>query len=63
MNEKSIHDLAVAYAQIKLLNYQEELKNRPDYNPFMCDSEEIYEYAKAYRFAQLNFEQEYDKLD
>lgn len=63
MDENHIHDLAVAYAQAKLLNYQEELKKQPDYNPFMCDSKEIYEYAKAYRFALLNFEQEYDEID
>ncbi len=63
MDEKTIHDLAVAYAQVKLMNYQEELKKRPDYNPFMGDSEEIYQYAKAYQFVLNNIENEYDKID
>ena len=62
MDEKSIHDLAVAYAQVKLMNYQEKLKKQPDYTPFMGDSEEIYLYAKAYRFALDNLENEYDKI-
>lgn len=63
MDEKTIHDLAVAYAQVKLMNYQEELKKRPGYNPFMGDSEEIYQYAKAYQFVLNNIENEYDKID
>lgn len=63
MDEQRIHELAIAYAQVKLLNYQEELKKLPDYNPFMADSEEVREYAKAYKFALLNFEHEYDSLD
>lgn len=62
MTEQQLHDLAVAYAQVKLLNYQEELKKHPDYNPFMCDSDEIYEYAKAYHFALDNFENKFDEI-
>lgn len=62
MDEKYIHDLAVAYAQVKLQNYQETLKNQSDYHPFECDSEEVYLYAKAYRFALDNFENEFDKI-
>lgn len=62
MDEQRIHELAVAYAQIKLLNYQEELKQKPDYSPFKSNSEEIFQFVKAYRFALDNIENEYNDI-
>lgn len=62
MDEQRIHELAVAYAQIKLLNYQEELKKKPDYSPFKSNSEEIYQFVKAYQFALDNIEVEHDDV-
>lgn len=55
MNEKSIHDLAVAYAQVKLQHYQEEYGKSGD-------NEEIYQYVKAYRFALDNIENAWDDI-
>lgn len=56
MDEKFIHDLAVAYAQVKLQHYQ------PEYGK-SCDSEEIYQYIKAYRFALDNIESAWDEIN
>jgi len=55
MTEQQLHDLAVAYAQVKLMQFQSE-------HGKSGDSEEIYEYAKAYRFALDNFENEFEKI-
>ena len=33
MNEQQLHEIAVAYAQVKLRAYQEEHKDAIDYNP------------------------------
>lgn len=38
MNEQQLHEIAVAYAQVKLRAYQEEHKDAIDYNPLSCDS-------------------------
>lgn len=62
MNENHIHDLAVAYAQAKLMSHYEKLKNQPDFEPFSCDSDEMKSFAKAYRFALDNFENEFDEI-
>lgn len=62
MTEQQLHELAVAYAQVKLQAYQDEHKDVIDYNPLSCDSDEIHHYAKAYRFALDNFEHEFDKI-
>lgn len=56
MDEKSIHDLAVAYAQVKLQHYQDEYGKS-------CDEEELYQFAKAYKFALTNFEQNFNEVD
>jgi hypothetical protein len=56
MDEKILHDLAVAYAQVKLTQFQDEYGKSGD-------SDELYEFAKAYRFAIDNFESEYDKIN
>lgn len=58
MTNKELHELAIAFAQVKLLNHQ---KNN-EY-PLSSDSEELHYFAKMYRFAQLNLEREYDELD
>lgn len=47
MTEQQLHEIAVAYAQIKLRAYQEEHKDVIDYNPLSCDSKEMYHFAKA----------------
>lgn len=62
MDEKQLHDLAVAYAQVKLQAYQEEHKDVIDYSPLSCDSDEMHYFAKAYRFALDNFEHEFDEI-
>ena len=62
MTEQQLHELAVAYAQVKLQAYQDEHKDVIDYNPLSCDSDEIHHYAKAYRFALDNFEHEFDEI-
>lgn len=56
MDEQRIHELAVAYAQVKLQHYQEEYGKE-------CDEKELLEYARAYKFALFNFEKNYDSLD
>ena len=55
MDEKTLHDLAIAYAQVKLTQFQSEYGKS-------SDSEELYEFAKAYRFALDNLENEFDKI-
>ena len=56
MNEQQLHEVAVAYAQVKLRAYQEEHKDVIDYNPLSCDSKEMY------HFALDNFEHELDEV-
>lgn len=55
MDEKHIHDLAVAYAQVKLQHYQNEFGKS-------CYEEELYIYAKAYHFALENFETKFNDI-
>lgn len=62
MTEQRLHELAVAYAQMKLRAYQENQKDTIDYNPLLCDSDELYHFAKAYRFALDNFENEFNEI-
>lgn len=62
MTEQQLHELAVAYAQVKLQAYQDEHKDVIGYNRLSCDSDEIHHYAKAYRFALDNFEHEFDEI-
>lgn len=56
MDEQRIHELAVAYAQVKLRHYQAEYGKT-------CDEKELREYAKAYKFALTNFEQNFNSLE
>ena len=62
MTEQQLHEIAVAYAQVKLQAYQEQQKDVIGYNPFSGDSKEMYHFAKAYRFALDNFEHELDEV-
>ena len=62
MTEQRLHELAVAYAQMKLRAYQENQKDTIDYNPLSCDSDELYHFARAYRFALDNFENEFNEI-
>ena len=62
MTEQRLHELAVAYAQMKLRAYQENQKDTIDYNSLSCDSDELYHFAKAYRFALDNFENEFNEI-
>lgn len=59
MDDKEIHQLAVAYAQAKLL--VSHLKEKDSNNE--CDSEEIYQFLKMYRFALENIPEEWKKID
>lgn len=56
MDEQRIHELAIAYAQVKLQHYQDEYGKT-------CDEDELHEYAKAYKFALVHFEEQYNSLD
>ena len=62
MTEQQLHEIAIAYAQVKLRAYQEEHKDDINYDPLSCDSNEMYHFAKAYRFAVDNFENELDSI-
>lgn len=62
MNQQQLHEIATAYAQVKLQAYQEEHKDVIDYSPLSCDSDELHYFAKAYRFAVDNFENELDSI-
>lgn len=56
MTEQQLHELAVAYAQVKLQHYQAEYGKS-------CEEDELYQYAKAYKFALVNFEKNYNSVD
>lgn len=62
MTSQQLHEIAIAYAQVKLQVYQEQHKDAVDYNPVSCDSDELHYFAKAYRFAVDNFENELDSI-
>lgn len=62
MTSQQLHEIAIAYAQVKLQVYQEQHKDAVDYNPMSCDSDELHYFAKAYRFAVDNFENELDSI-
>lgn len=62
MNEQQLHEIAVAYAQVKLQAYQEQNKDVINYNPTSCDPEELRYFAKAYAYALDNFESELEDI-
>jgi hypothetical protein len=55
LDASKIHELSIAYAQVKLINYQKEYGKS-------CDEQELYEFAKAYQFALDNFENAFDQI-
>ncbi len=57
MNEKVRHDLAIAYAQVKLLRYQRE---KPEDHYCNC---ELRDFLKAYNYAYIQLEVEWNDLD
>lgn len=63
MNEQQLHEIAVAYAQIKLKEYQLEqhAKHKTSYNSESNDDEVKY-YAKMYKTIIEQFETEYDNI-
>ncbi len=58
MDEKSIHDLAVAYAQAKLVKEQNGIGYNLDHT-----SEEIRSFLKSYHFALLHIPEEDKEID
>lgn len=56
MNQQQLHEIATAYAHVKLQAYQEEHKDVIDYSPLSCDSDEMH------YFALDNFEHEFDEI-
>lgn len=63
MTEQQLHEVAVAYAQVKLQAYQEQQKDVIGYDPFYGDSDEMKAFARAYKFALENFENELENID
>lgn len=63
MDKQSIHDLAVAFATVKLKEYQLEQKAKRN-QPFFSESDddEIRYYAKMYKLVIDRFEIEYDEI-
>ena len=57
MSDSAIHDLAVAYAQAKLLQYQQEHPENGGY------SEEIRDFLKWYHFAVIHIPSENKEID
>lgn len=57
MDEKTIHDLAIAYAQVKLLRIQREYPDRDGSNS------ELRSFVKAYCYARYQIPLEYEDLD
>ena len=58
MDEKSIHDLAVAYAQAKLVKEQNGIGYNLDHT-----SGEIRSFLKSYHFALLHIPEEDKEID
>ena len=57
MTDKEIHDLAVAYAQVKLAQYQQE-------NPKYRGTDlEIRSFLKSYYFAKIHIPEEDENID
>lgn len=57
MNEKTLHELALAFATVKLQEYQKE------HSTTSSDSKEVDYFLKMYKFALDNLENEYQSLD
>lgn len=57
MDDRKIHDLAVAFAQAKLIGNQSVLGNPKD-----SDTEDIHNFLKDYKFALDNIQNEWDDI-
>ena len=58
MDDKTIHDLAVAYAQAKLIKDQSNDNDCLDFT-----SDEIRSFLKSYHFAQIHIPEEDKEID
>ena len=63
MDAQHIHELAVAFAQTKLIKENMEEKNLAVHSPFSSDEDEIRDFLKAYRYALDSIELVWDDLD
>ncbi len=63
MDEQRIHELAIAFAQTKLIKANVEDKTLAGHSPFASDTEEIYQFVKSYRFALDNIQNAWDDID
>lgn len=63
LDEQRIHELAVAFAQAKLIKANMEEKTLAGHSPFSSDYREIEDFIKAYRFALDNIEFAWNELD
>lgn len=63
MDTRIIHELAVAFAQAKLIKANIEEKTLAGHSPFATDEEEIYQFVKSYRFALGNIQNAWDDID
>lgn len=58
MDSKTIHDLAVAYAQAKLMKLQSDAEYHSDFT-----NEELKTFLKSYHFASTHLPEEDNDLD
>ena len=58
MDDKTIHELAAAYAQAKLIKEQ----SRTEYN-LDSTNKEIRDFIRSYRFALVHIPEEDDEID
>ncbi len=64
MDEQHIHDLAVAFATVKLKEYQIEQREKCKRKSFTeSGDDEIRYFAKMYKSIIEGFEAEYDDID
>lgn len=63
MTEQQLHEVAVAYAQVKLKEYQLEQRTKHK-TPYYSESDdnEVKYYAKMYKTIIEQFETEYDNI-
>ena len=57
LSNDKIHDLAVAYAQAKLLKYQQDFPEKSGY------SDEIRAFLESYYFAEIHLPEEDKEID
>lgn len=57
MSDRLVHDLAIAYAQVKLFRHQREHPEDSGY------SDEIRQFLKWYHFAEIHIPRENEDID